>query len=67
MKEKMYNIYEFNKNDECISYDFGTIKTLLSFDYNENSRYDIDGSSGCRIAYKLTKDQLINKLKELEK
>lgn len=62
MNDKIYSIFEYDKNDKCTNHALGTPIQLLDNYYTEHDYYYIIiGDNN-----KLTAKQLINKLKELK-
>jgi len=73
MKKEIYTIYLFDNKDEAFDSEFGTPKNLLKYideepnRFNSNIAYDLEDSSGvCLECYARIQD-IIQRLKNLNK
>ena len=73
MKKEIYTIYLFDNKDECFDSEFGTPKNLLKYideepdRFNSNIAYDLEDSSGFQLDSYVRKQDIIQKLKSLNK
>lgn len=65
-KVPTYEVFHFNEYNECVNNTFGTPSTLLSDKYDDKYLYDLETPRGHIEGERLTKDELINKLRQLK-